>query len=77
MPDGTVLFLSETIPYPMGNESRAFVRDVLLPYTYFPLPSQASGVNQITYNFAITTSQTLECFNPGPQAVLQGVDYSS
>ncbi len=74
MPDGTVLFLSETIPYPMGNESRGFVRDVLLPYTYFPLPSQAAGVNQTTYNFAITTSETVECFNPGPQTALVGVD---
>ena len=76
MPDGTVLFISETIPYPMGNESRGFVRDVLLPYTYFPLPSQAGGVNQTTYNFAITTSETVECFNPGPQAALVGVDYT-
>jgi len=76
MPDGTVLFLSETIPYPMGNESRGFVRDVLLPYTYFPLPSQSAGINQTTYNFAITTSETLECFNPGPQAALMGVDYT-
>lgn len=77
MPEGQVLFLSETIPYPMGNESRGFVRDVLLPYTYFPLPSQALGVNQTTYNFAITTSETLECFNPGPQAALVGVDYTA
>ncbi|MCK9597915.1 MAG: hypothetical protein M0R06_02670 [Sphaerochaeta sp.] len=77
MPEGMVLFLSETIPYPMGNETRGFVRDVLLPYTYFPLPSQASGVNQTTYNFAITTSETLECFNPGPQAALVGVDYTA
>lgn len=76
MPEGIVLFISETIPYPMGNETRGFVRDVLMPYTYFPLPSQAAGVNQITYNYAITTSQTLECFNPGPQAALVGVDYS-
>jgi hypothetical protein len=76
MPDGTILFLSETIPYPMGNETRGFVRDILLPYTYFPLPSQAAGVNQITYNFAVTTSQTLECFNPGPQAAVVGIDYT-
>lgn len=74
MPDGTVLFLSETIPYPMGNETRGFVRDVLLPYTYFPLPSQASGTNKIRYDFAITTSQTLECFLPSPQAALVCLD---
>lgn len=76
MPDGTVLFLSETIPYPMGNESRGFVRDVLLPYTYFPLPAQVAGVNKTLYNFAITTSETVECFNPGPQMALVGVDKS-
>jgi hypothetical protein len=71
MPDGTVLFLSETIPYPMGNETRAFVRDVLLPYTYFPLASST-----VQYNYSITTSETLECFNPSPQAAVVGVDYT-
>lgn len=76
LPDGTVLFLSETIPYPMGNESRGFVREVLLPYTYFPLPSQVAGVNKIIYNFAVTMSETVECFNPGPQTALVGVDYT-
>jgi hypothetical protein len=76
MPDGTVLFLSETIPYPMGNETRGFVRDVLLPYTYFPLPAQTGGTNQTIYNFSITTSETVECFNPGPQTALVGVDYT-
>jgi hypothetical protein len=76
MPDGTVLFMCETIPYPMGNESRGFVRDVLMPYTYFPLPSQSAGVNQISYNYAITTSEVLEGFNPSPQCALVGVDYT-
>lgn len=74
MPDGTVCFLSETIPYPMANETRGFVRDVLLPYTYFPLPSQSSGTNKIEYNFAVTTSEVVECFNPGPQAAIVGID---
>ena len=74
MPDGTILFLCETIPYPMGNESRGFVRDVLLPYTYFPLPSQAAGVGKIQYNYSITTSEVLECFNPSPQSGIQGID---
>jgi hypothetical protein len=76
MPDGTILFLCETIPYPMGNESRGFVRDVLVPYTYFPLPSQVSGTNQILYNYALTTSEVVECFNPSPQAALVCVDYT-
>jgi hypothetical protein len=76
MPDGTILLISETIPYPMGNESRGFVRDVLLPYTYFPLPSQSSGTNQILYNYAITTSEVIECFNPSPQTAIVGIDYT-
>jgi hypothetical protein len=76
LPDGTVLFMTETIPYPMGNESRGFVRDVLIPYTYFPLPSQASGVNQTTYNYSITTSEVLEGYLPQPQTALVGVDYT-
>ena len=74
MPDGTILFLCETIPYPMGNESRGFVRDVLLPYTYFPLPSQAGGVGKIQYNYSITTSEVLECFNPSPQSAIVGAN---
>ena len=76
MPDGTIAILCETIPYPMGNESRGFVRDTLIPYTYFPLPSQVSGVNKILYNYAITTSEVLECFNPSPQTAIVGVDYT-
>lgn len=76
MPDGTIAFLAETIPYPMGNETRAFVRNVLIPYTYFPLPSQVAGVNKIQYNYSITTSEVVECFNPAPQTALVGVDYT-
>lgn len=76
MPDGTILFMCETIPYPMANESRAFVRDVLVPYTYFPLPSQVGGTNKILYNYSITTSEVLEGFLPSPQCALVGVDYT-
>lgn len=71
MPDGTILMLSETIPYPMGNETRGFVRDVLLPYTYFPLAS-----SNIQYNYALTTSEVLEGFLPPAQTALVGIDFS-
>jgi hypothetical protein len=74
MQEGKILVLSETIPYPMANETRGFVRDVLIPYTYFPLPSQSGGVNKIQYNFSILNSYTVECFNPGPQASITCVD---
>jgi hypothetical protein len=69
MPDGTILILCETIPYPMGNETRGFVRDVLLPYTYFPLASST-----VQYNYAIDASEVVECFNPAPQTAIQGID---
>ena len=72
MPDGTVLFMAETIPYPMGNETRGFVRDVLLPYTYFPLASST-----VQYNYTITTSETLESFNPSAQTAIQGIDWTA
>jgi hypothetical protein len=71
MPDGTILFLCETIPYPMGNETRGFVRDVLLPYTYFPLASTTAQ-----YNYSLLTSEVVEAFNPSPQSAIVGVDYA-
>jgi hypothetical protein len=64
--------LSETIPYPMGNETRGFVRDVLLPYTYFPLAS-----TNVQYNYALTTSEVLEGFLPPAQTALVGIDYTA
>ena len=76
MPDGTIIFLCESVPYPMANETRGFVRDVLQPYTYFPLPSvDSSNAPAVLYKYNITTFETLECFNPGPQCALVGVDY--
>jgi hypothetical protein len=69
MPAGTILFLAEQSSLPMMQESRSFVRDVLFPWTYFPLAS-----NSAVYNYQITTSETVECFNPSPQAALVGVD---
>jgi hypothetical protein len=76
MPDGTIIFLCESVPYPMANETRGFVRDVLQPYTYFPLPSvDSNGSPSVLYKYNITTFETLECFNPVPQCALVGVDY--
>ena len=76
MPDGTIIFLCESVPYSMANETSGFVRDVLQPYTYFPLPSvDSSNAPAVLYKYNITTFETLECFNPGPQCALVGVDY--
>jgi hypothetical protein len=77
MPDGTIVFLCESVPYPMADETRGFVRDVLQPYTYFPLPSvDSTGAASVLYKYNITTFETVECFNPGPQTALVGVDYT-
>ena len=69
MPNGSLLFLMETIPYPMSRESRGFALDVLIPYTYFPLAQTT-----IQYPFALTLSEVLECFHPSAQTALVGVD---
>ena len=76
MPDGTIAFFCESIPYPNANETRGFVRDVLFPYTYFPLPSvdYTTGLPSVQYNYNISTSETMECFLPGPQAIYAGID---
>ena len=71
MPNGTYLFLCESVPYPMSRESRGFARDTLIPYTYFPLAQ-----TQINYPFAVTLSETLECFHPSPQTAVVGVNMS-
>jgi hypothetical protein len=69
MPDGTILFATETIPNPMSRESRGFALDVLIPYTYFPLAQTT-----IQYPFALTLSESVECFHPSAQTALTGVD---
>lgn len=71
MPDGQILFLSETIPYPMARESRAWQLEVLLPYTYFPLAS-----TNLSYPFSITVSEVLECFHPAAQSAIVGLKNS-
>ena len=68
MPDGTFLFLCESIPYPMSRESRGFARDQLIPYTYFPLAQVL-----INYPFAVTLSEAVECFHPSVQTALTSV----
>ena len=70
MPDGTILFITETIPYPMSREAQGFKLDVQIPYTYFPLAQ-----NTIQYPFALTVAETLECFHPSAQCALVGVNY--
>ena len=71
MPDGTILFVTETIPYPMSREAQGFKIDVQIPYTYFPLAQ-----NTIQYPFALTLAETLECFHPSAQTALVGVDWT-
>ncbi|HEX9115291.1 MAG TPA: HK97 family phage prohead protease [Anaerolineae bacterium] len=69
MPDGKVIFMTETIPYPMARESRGFALDVQIPYTYFPLAQTT-----ISYPFAMTMVETLECFYPNAQTSITGIN---
>lgn len=69
MPDGSYKFITESITYPMARESRGFALEGLIPYTYFPLAQ-----SDISYPFAMLCSETLECFHPGAQAAINGVD---
>jgi hypothetical protein len=69
--DGTYLFLTESVPYPYAREARGLAIETLIPYTYFPLAQ-----TDISYPFAMLVSETLECFHPGAQAALVGVDTS-
>jgi len=69
MPDGTFLFLSENVPYPMAREARGLALDTLIPYTYFPL----AAATTINYPFAMLCSETPICFHPAGQAAIVGV----
>jgi hypothetical protein len=71
MPDGTFLFVTETIPYPMSREARGFCIETLIPYTYFPLAQTT-----LVYPFAVTLSESLLCFHPSVQTAITGVDVS-
>jgi hypothetical protein len=69
MPDGLYLFLTEQILYPVARETRGFLLEVLIPYTYFPF-----GALGFNYPFGLIVQETLECFHPGAQAAVAGVN---
>ena len=68
-PDGTVLFVSETVPYALSRTANAFQAEQLVPFTYFPLAQTT-----LDYPFAVTLSEVLECFHPSAQAAIAGID---
>jgi hypothetical protein len=67
-PDGNIAIISEEVPYPYTNESRAFALDVRLPYTYWELAK-----TDIRYPFSILFDETLKCYFPLAQASITGV----
>lgn len=69
MPDGTLVMLCETIPYQMSRETRGWVRETLIPYTYFPLAAA-----KVEYPYSLYMSEVMECFHPSPQTAILGVD---
>lgn len=72
MADGSYLFVSESVPYPYAREARGLALETLIPYTYFPLAQQ-----DISYPFAMLLSETMECFHPGAQAAIAGVNVAA
>lgn len=68
MPAGKALLLSETIPYSMSREARGFGIETLIPYTYFPL-----AASTISYPFAVTCSEVLECYHPAAQTAMTNI----
>lgn len=72
LPDGQVLFLAETVTYPMAREARGLALETLIPYTYFPLAQTL-----IQYPFSMLCSEVLECFNPGAFAAVVDVDFTA
>lgn len=70
-PNGTILFLSETVPYPLSRTARTFEAEQLVPPTYWPLAQTT-----LAYPFATTLSEVLECFHPSAQSAVCGIDVS-
>ena len=67
-PDGTILFLTEKVPYAYSRESRGFALDVRRPYTYWDLARTT-----ISYPFSLLVTQTLKCYHPAAQASITGL----
>ena len=67
-PDGTILFLTEKVPYAYSREARGFALDVRRPYTYWDLAHIA-----VSYPFSLLFSQTLKCFHPTAQSSITGL----
>ena len=67
IPDGTFVFLAETVPYQYAQVGRAFALDVLRPYMRYQL-----GPVQRSYPFTISFTEVLKCYHPLAQAIIQG-----
>ena len=67
MPDGTFLFLNERIPYAYSREARGFALDIATPYTYFEL-----GRTNRSFPFSLFFIETMKCYHPFAQAIIQG-----
>ena len=70
LPDGTVLFLAEQVPYQYSREARGFALDVQTPYTYFELARSTRS-----FPFSTFFTETLKCYHPLAQASIQGARF--
>lgn len=69
MPDGTFLFLTETMPpsYKYSRTGSVFGLDIQTPYTYWEL-----GRTKRSIPFDIMFGETLKCYYPTAQACISG-----
>ena len=68
MEDGTILMITEKVPYTYSKESRGFALDVQTPYTYFELARTTR-----TFPYSNFFTETLKCYHPPVQASICGV----
>jgi hypothetical protein len=68
LPEGTLLFLSENIPYQYSQEGRGLALDVLTPYTYMD-----QSRDKRYFPFSIHFTETLKCYHPQAFAAIQGI----
>ena len=68
MEDGTILFLTEKVPYSYSKETRGFALDVQTPYTYFELARATR-----TFPYSNFYTETLKCYHPPAQGAICGL----
>ncbi len=67
--DGTLMVMTETIPYPMAREARGWVIEQQIPLTYWPLAALTAS-----WPYMMFSDQVLENYHPPAQAAIQCIN---